>query len=78
MPNVMFNVPDPDNIPRLIDLALTVAEAKLVPVHIKEDYTPVGYCGTTLSPSDLWEPNRTWTLATCLPCIQEDARRRRA
>ena len=78
MLNVMFNVPDPDNIPRLIDLALTVAEAELVPVHIKEDYTPVSYCGTTFSSSDLWEPNRSWTLATCQTCIEEDARRRRA
>ncbi len=75
MPNVMFHVPDPEKVQRLVELAAEEVDAEQVPIHIKEDYKPNAYCGILLTNSDHWEFNQTWTLVTCQLCIQEDSRR---
>ena len=75
MPNVMFYVPDPDNVQRLIELAAHEVDAQLVPIHIKENYEPKAYCGKLLSTGDHWESNGYWEFATCPPCIEEDLQR---
>ena len=75
MPNVMFYVPDFDNVQRLSELAAHEFDAQLVPIHIKENYESKGYCGKILGVTDRWELNRYWEFATCPSCIEEDLQR---
>lgn len=70
MPNIMLHVPDPENVRRLLEFAAKEMDAKLVPIHIKNDYEPRAYCGALLTDADRWEFNQTWELATCELCLR--------